>query len=97
MTRYSDSEDEDRPKTYDPPIWAQSPDLRQALEDMRRVNPDTIFGAMPQLRMEEIFPNNRRKSKFRARTSSANWAGTDGVTIEEEMEYAKRMGFERIE
>lgn len=91
--RYSNSEDEDRPKTYDPPIWAQSPDLRQALEGMRTVNPDSIFGAMPQLRMDEIFPG-RRKNKFRARTSSANWAGTDGVTAEEEEEYARRMGFE---
>lgn len=93
-SEYSDSEDEDRPRTYDPPVWAQSPDLRQALEDMRTVNPDTIFGAMPTLRMEEIFPG-RRKSKFRARTSSANWAGTDGVTAEEEIEYARRMGFEQ--
>jgi hypothetical protein len=63
------------------------------LEDMRTVNPDMIFGAMPQLRMDEIFPG-RRKSKFRARTSSANWAGTDGVTVEEEIAYARRMGFE---
>ncbi|KAG8810190.1 hypothetical protein FRC19_004687, partial [Serendipita sp. 401] len=92
-SEYSDSEDESRPRSYNPPIWAQSPDLRQALEDMRTVNPDTIFGAMPQLKMDEIFPG-RRKSKFRARTSSANWAGTDGVTVEEEIAYAKRMGFQ---
>lgn len=92
FTRYSDSEDEGRPQKI-LPDWAQSPDLRQALEDMRTVNPDMIFGAMPQLRMDEIFPG-RRKSKFRARTSSANWAGTDGVTVEEEIEYARRMGFE---
>lgn len=91
--RYSDSDDEDRPKTYNPPGWAQSPDLRQALEDMRGVNPDTIFGAMPDLKMDEIFPG-RRKSKFRTRTSSANWAGTDGVTAEEMEEYARRMGFD---
>ncbi|PVF93780.1 hypothetical protein CPB86DRAFT_86245 [Serendipita vermifera] len=91
-SEYSDSEDENRP-TYDLPDWAQSPDLRQALEHMRTVNPDTIFGAMPQLKMDEIFPG-RRKSKFRARTSSANWAGTDGVTVEEEIAYARRMGFE---
>ena len=93
-SEYSDSEDEDRPRTYEPPVWAQSPDLRKALEDMRTVNPDTIFGVMPTLRMEEIFPG-RRKGKFRARTSSANWAGTDGVTVEEEIEYARRMGFEQ--
>jgi hypothetical protein len=60
---------------------------------MRSVNPDTIFGAMPTLRMDEIFPG-RKKNKFRTRTSSANWAGTDGVTAEEMEEYAKRMGFD---
>lgn len=65
-----------------------------ALENMRTVNPDTIFGAMPALHMEEIFPGGRRKSRFRNRTSSANWAGTDGVTREEMEEYARRMGFE---
>lgn len=62
---------------------------------MKSVNPDMIFGAVPQLRMEEIFPD-RRKSKFRTRTSSANWAGTDGVTVEEEVEYARRMGFDQF-
>lgn len=59
---------------------------------MQNVNPDTIFGAVPKLEMEEIFPG-RRKSKFRVRTSSANWTGTDGVTIEEEIAYARRMGW----
>ena len=59
---------------------------------MRTVNPDTIFGAVPKLEMEEIFPG-RRVKKFRVRTSSANWGGADGVTVEEEIEYARRMGF----
>jgi hypothetical protein len=90
--RYSDSEDEDRPQSFNPPDWAQSPNLQSALETMRTVNPDTIFGAVPKLEMEEMFPG-RKQGKFRVRTSSANWAGTDGVTVEEEMEYAKRMGF----
>lgn len=90
--RYSDSEDEDRPQSFNPPEWAQSPNLQSALETMRTVNPDTIFGAVPKLEMEEIFPG-RRGNKFRVRTSSANWAGADGVTVEEEIEYAKRMGF----
>lgn len=90
--RYSNSEDEDRPRSFNPPDWAQSPNLLTTLENMRTVNPDTIFGAVPKLEMEEIFPG-RRGGKFRVRTSSANWAGTDGVTVEEEIEYAKRMGF----
>ncbi|KAF8514987.1 hypothetical protein JB92DRAFT_2916641 [Gautieria morchelliformis] len=34
-----------------------------------------------------------RHSRFRARTSSANWAGTDELTTDEQQEYAKRMGY----
>lgn len=90
-SEYSDSDDEDRPRTFDPPEWAQSPELRQALQMQSTVNPDDIFGAIRPLRMEELF--RTRQSRFRARTSSANWAGNDRLTVEEEREYARRMGF----
>jgi len=90
-SEYSDSEDEDRPRTYDPPDWAQSPELRQALEQQSTINPDDIFGAVRPLKMEEIFKS--KTSRFRARTSSANWTGSDRLTIQEELEYAQRMGF----
>lgn len=88
-SEYSDSDDEDRSKAL--PGWAQSPELRQALQLQSTINPDDIFGAIRPLRMEEMFKN--RTSLFRARTSSANWTGTDRLTMEEEKEYAKRMGF----
>ncbi|KAJ3521647.1 hypothetical protein NM688_g8990 [Phlebia brevispora] len=90
-SEYSDSEDEDRPRTFDPPEWAQSPELRQALEQQSHMNPDDIFGRIGPLRMEEIF--RTRQSRFRSRTSSANWSGPDQLTAEEEREYARRMGF----
>lgn len=90
-SEYSDSEDEDRVRTFDPPEWAQSPELRQALEIQSTVNPDDIFGPVRPLRMEEIFKT--RTSRFRARSSSANWTGTDRLTMQEESEYARRMGF----
>ncbi|KAF8807394.1 hypothetical protein BYT27DRAFT_7189481 [Phlegmacium glaucopus] len=90
-SEYSDSEDEDRVRTFDPPEWAQSPELRQALEMQSTINPDDIFGAVRPLKMEEIFKT--RTSRFRARTSSANWTGTDRLTVQEEREYARRMGF----
>ncbi|RXW15515.1 hypothetical protein EST38_g10351 [Candolleomyces aberdarensis] len=90
-SEYSDSEDEDRPRTYDPPNWAQSPELKEALRQQSTINPDDIFGAVRPLRMEEIFKT--RTSRFRARTSSANWTGTDRLTVQEEKEYAVRMGF----
>jgi hypothetical protein len=90
-SEYSDSEDEDRVRTFDPPEWAQSPELRHALELQSTMNPDDIFGSVRPLKMEEIFKS--RTSRFRARTSSANWTGTDQLTMQEESEYARRMGF----
>jgi hypothetical protein len=90
-SEYSDSEDEGRQRKHDAPEWAQSPELRAALESQSRVNPDDIFGPVRPLRMEDIF--RTRTSRFRARTSSANWSGPDGLKQEEEREYARRMGF----
>lgn len=90
-SEYSDSDDEDRPRTFDPPEWAQSPELRQALEMQSTINPDDIFGAVRPLRMEEIFKT--KASRFRPRSSSANWTGTDRLTVQEEKDYAVRMGF----
>ncbi|KAG7099202.1 hypothetical protein E1B28_001069 [Marasmius oreades] len=91
-SEYSDSDDEDRKRAFDPPDWAQSPELRQALQMQSTINPDEIFGAIQPLRMEEIFRNGRT-SRFRPRSSSANWNGTDRLTAEEERDYARRMGF----
>ena len=90
-SRYSNSDDEERPRTFDPPDWAQSPVLGLALQSQSRLNPDDIFGPVKPLRMEEIFTT--RHSRFRARTSSANWAGTDELTTDEQREYARRMGY----
>ncbi|KAI0918494.1 hypothetical protein AcV5_002474 [Taiwanofungus camphoratus] len=90
-SEYSDSEDEDRPRTFDPPEWAQAAQLQQALQQQSTLNPDDIFGRIGPLKMEEIF--RTRQSRFRARTSSANWTGTDQLTAEEEREYVRRMGF----
>lgn len=90
-SEYSDSEDEGRQQKHGAPEWTQSPELRAALESQSRVNPDDIFGPVRPLRMEDIF--RTRTSRFRARTSSANWSGPDGLKQEEEREYARRMGF----
>jgi Inner centromere protein, ARK binding region len=90
-SEYSDSDDEDRKKNFDPPEWAQSPHLHNALHSLSTVNPDHIFGAVQPLHIEDMFKS--RRSRFRARTSSANWSGTDGLTREEEEEYVRRMGF----
>ena len=91
-SEYSDSDDEDRKKNFDPPDWAQQTNVTNALQTLSRVNPDNIFGAVQPLAIEDMF--RTRTSRFRARTSSANWNGPDGLTREEEEDYVKRMGFE---
>ncbi|QRV76752.1 inner centromere protein-related protein pic1 [Ceratobasidium sp. AG-Ba] len=88
-SEYSDSDDEDRGKDF--PDWVQSPELMRALKDQETFNPDAIFGPIQPLKMGDLFKTGH--SRFRKRTSSANWAGTDGITLEEEIEYARRMGY----
>ena len=62
--------------------WAQSPQLRQILEEQERnANPDEIFGPPRSPHMEEMF--KERRDRFRNRTSSANWNGSDRLTEEE--------------
>ncbi|RSH87594.1 uncharacterized protein EHS24_000106 [Apiotrichum porosum] len=93
-SEYSDSDDSDRETDFKRPAWAESPELRHALEQQAHVNPDELFGAIRPLNMEELF--KARQGKFRARTSSANWSGADRLTEQEEREYARRMGFKPI-
>ena len=42
------------------------------------MDPTKIFGPMAKLDMDAIF--HEKSGKFRARTSSANWAGADKLT-----------------
>lgn len=95
-SEYSDSEDE-TPKNYDLPRWAESPNLRAQLQMQSTINPDEVFGMMRPLSMDDIFgvgqATNPNRHKFRARTSSANWSGADKLTPAEELAYAERMGF----
>jgi hypothetical protein len=88
-SEYSDSDDEDRGKDF--PEWTQADELMQALKDQETFNPDALFGPIQPLKMGDLFKTGH--SRFRKRTSSANWAGTDGITVEEEIEYARRMGY----
>ncbi|KAJ2986852.1 hypothetical protein NUW58_g4834 [Xylaria curta] len=64
--------------------WADSPNLRRALVEQENKNPFEVFGAPAPLIMEEVFARSKdRFHKFRARTSSANWSGPDGLTEED--------------
>ncbi|KAJ1929647.1 hypothetical protein IWQ60_000971 [Tieghemiomyces parasiticus] len=82
-----------RPPKKRIPAWATSPALRAALARQRDMNPDLIFGPIKPMEMEEIF--QKRDRRYRIRSSSANWSGTDRLTVAEEVEYEKRMGFRR--
>ncbi|KAJ3555986.1 hypothetical protein NPX13_g10236 [Xylaria arbuscula] len=64
--------------------WADSPNLRRALVEQENKNPFEVFGAPAPLNMEEVFARSKERfPKFRARTSSANWSGPDGLTEED--------------
>ncbi|KAI0391073.1 hypothetical protein F5Y17DRAFT_468495 [Xylariaceae sp. FL0594] len=64
--------------------WADSPNLRRALVEQEHKNPFEVFGPPAPLNMEEVFARNKdRFPKFRARTSSANWSGPDGLSEED--------------
>ncbi|KAI0031158.1 inner centromere protein [Vararia minispora EC-137] len=91
-SEYSNSEDEGKTKNYEVADWAQSPSLMAQLSQQQTLDPDDIFGPIRPLRMEDMF--RTRQSRFRARTSSANWSGPDGLTEMEAREYARRMGFQ---
>ncbi|KAI1409431.1 hypothetical protein F5Y13DRAFT_203619 [Hypoxylon sp. FL1857] len=64
--------------------WADSPNLRRALVEQESQDPFQVFGAPGPLNMEEVFAKSKdRFHKFRARTSSANWSGSDRLTEED--------------
>jgi hypothetical protein len=79
QTDDEDEEDEDAHGMTAP--WADSPDLRRALVRQETMDPSQIFGPPAPLIMEEVFSKSKDKwHKFRARTSSANWSGSDRLT-----------------
>nr|XP_036588359.1 inner centromere protein [Colletotrichum truncatum]KAF6799732.1 inner centromere protein [Colletotrichum truncatum] len=79
----TDPEDEDEEEGF-VAAWADSPDLRRALMRQENTDPSDIFGAPRALNMEEVFNNSKERwHKFRARTSSANWSGSDRLTEDE--------------
>ncbi|KAI3629930.1 hypothetical protein MIR68_011365 [Amoeboaphelidium protococcarum] len=74
------------------PQWANSPNLRKALRDQHKFDPDALFGTIPPIRMESIFSTSKSISSFRVRTSSANWS-QDKLTMQEMKTYRMMMGF----
>ena len=84
----TDSEDEESDEDdntgFRAPSWVASPALRDLLTQQQLVDPETVFGPIGELKMEEVFRNGKnqeRLKKFRDRSSSAAWVQNgDAVT-----------------
>lgn len=83
----TDSEDEDSEdeaaRNFPIPNWANSPALNQGLLIQETMDPVSVFGLPGEIKLEEVFKNTDRYPRFRARTSSANWSGSDRLTEDE--------------
>ncbi|KAK0272006.1 hypothetical protein LTR35_013176 [Friedmanniomyces endolithicus] len=73
-----DSEDEAAATGFRAPSWVASPALRDLLTQQQLVDPETVFGPIGELKMEEVFKGGKnaadRLKRFRDRGSSAAWA-----------------------
>lgn len=98
----TDSEDEDEDDSAKKPAfkgasWIESPALRKQLTEQENIDPASIFGQADEhvFDMEQVFNKSKDKfSKFRDRTSSANWGGIDRLTedeIRKDMQARQRM------
>lgn len=76
------SDDDDKSK-FPIPGWANSPALRAGIMRQETIDPATVFGVPGEIKLEEVFKNKERHHRFRVRTSSANWSGSDRLTEEE--------------
>ncbi|SMR50984.1 unnamed protein product [Zymoseptoria tritici ST99CH_1E4] len=104
----TDSEDEDSDASpqggnnggFRAPSWVASPALRDLLTQQQLVDPETVFGPIGELKMDEVFRNGakgnvERLKRFRERGSSALWHETgDAVTSAEKRR--DREGRERV-
>lgn len=98
LTLCSSEDEDDYPPSkndFSLPQWAESPELRELLRRQQTVDPEAIFGPIAKLDMDAIFKGaDDRKSRFRARTSSANWSGQDRLTqaeIQRDLEARRQM------
>jgi hypothetical protein len=80
------------------PSWVASPALRELLTQQQLVDPESVFGPIGELKMDEVFKNGKnadRLKRFRDRGSSAMWIESgDAVTSAEkrkDMELRERV------
>lgn len=79
---HTDSEDDDD-DDFVPPSWTKTPRLHELLIRQQLIDPETIFGPIPPVNLEELFPDKpERFAKFRERTSSGFWEHDKVTTAE---------------
>lgn len=88
---YSESEDDNEGSVI--MEWASSPQLHAQLLRQQQIDPDTIFGPIAPLQLEDVFKSAKDAKKFRPRSSSANWSGQDKLSQAEVERYAREMGY----
>jgi len=88
----SDDDDDDAPGPggraggFRAPSWVASPALRELLTQQQLVDPESVFGPIAPLQMDEVFKGSKtdRLKRFRERGSSARWVETGDAVTEEE-------------
>lgn len=92
---YSESEDDDEGSVL--MEWANSPELHSMLLRQQSVDPDTVFGPIAPLKLEEVFKSvkNYKPTRLRPRSSSSSWLGRDKLSQQEIDEYARSMGYKK--
>lgn len=80
------------------PKWAQKENLITALKSQYddtnlRVDPDALFPEVETCDLEAIFEGDKKKNRYKKRTSSGNWT-KDRVTAAEKLVYKRTMGFQ---
>ncbi|PVU97262.1 hypothetical protein BB561_000683 [Smittium simulii] len=96
------------PDMLSTPRWATTPELMKQLQDQQNTNPDSVFGPVKNIQVEEIFaapkskhPNAAKLERLsknkneaaRNRQSSGIWTGTDLLSACEIADYNKKMGY----
>ncbi|PVV00688.1 hypothetical protein BB560_004918 [Smittium megazygosporum] len=92
------------PNLLPTPQWANTPSLLQQLKDQQGVNPDSVFGEVKPIKIDEIFKSKRfnasssrltalRQGDQKPRNSSGIWSGPDLLSCSEIEEYNATMGY----
>lgn len=94
-SEYSMSDDEETIRRRQmAPDWCKGQNLQETLQAQVDIDTDALFGVPAgNVILEDIFPRSKNVRR-RPRSSSANWAGDDGLKQWEIEQYNRRMGIQ---